>query len=142
AACALAGCNAAGQEAEDSCWQTASSAIASQLLAAVQKNPSHYPLLLDLLRPVRTKLLAPLGEVYRNKERPDAERTFATSIVAEYAAEQPEFLANLIMDGDAKQFAVLFLKLKERGDRARIVLKGELDKTLRPEWKDDPLNPS
>jgi hypothetical protein len=45
AACALAGCEAALDEAAESCWRTASSLIADQLLTAVQRNPSHYPLL-------------------------------------------------------------------------------------------------
>ena len=93
---------------------------------------------------MRTKLLSPLAEVFRSKHRPDVERTFATIILAEYAADQPEFLAHLLMDGDAQQFGRLFpkLKLKDGGDAARTVLNRELDKALRPEWKDTPLSSS
>jgi formylglycine-generating enzyme required for sulfatase activity len=129
AACALAGCDGAQEAVANGCWQAASSLIANQLLAAVQKNPSHYPLLLDLLRPARTGLLAPLAEVYRAKERPEKERSFATNILVEYAAEQPDFLANLLMDGDADQFAVIFPKLREQAERGLPLLIAEIDRT-------------
>src|SRR5205807_1322533 len=50
AACALAGCERAQAAEANSCWQAASALITNQLLAAVQRNPSQYPLLVDLLR--------------------------------------------------------------------------------------------
>ena len=48
-------------------WQAVSPFVADQLLAAVQQNPSHYTPLLEMLRPVRERLLAPLAEVYRDR---------------------------------------------------------------------------
>src|SRR5262249_37787189 len=57
-------------------------------------------------------------------------RSFATRIVAEYAADKPELLADLMMDGDAKQFPVLIAKLQTTGDRGRALLIAELDKLL------------
>src|SRR5262249_32759212 len=47
AACALAGCQGEGEEAAG-CWPVAAKVVVQQLLTAVQKNPSHYPLLLEL----------------------------------------------------------------------------------------------
>ena len=38
--------------------------------------------------------------------RRDAERSLATDILADYAADQPQVLADLLMDADEKQFAV------------------------------------
>jgi eukaryotic-like serine/threonine-protein kinase len=114
-------------------WQSVSKMVADELLAAVQKNPSHYATLLDQLRPVRSRLLQPLGEVYRSQDRPDSERSFATNILADYAADDPQFLANLLMDAEDKQFAVIFPKLKEQGERALPLLNGEIDRKLPPE---------
>jgi formylglycine-generating enzyme required for sulfatase activity len=102
AACALAGYDANQQER----WQNASRFVVAHLIASVQKNPSHYTPLLDLLRPVRGELLSPLFEVYRGKER-----SWATSILAAYAADRPEVLAALLMDADDKQFAVFYPKV-------------------------------
>jgi formylglycine-generating enzyme required for sulfatase activity len=142
AACVLAQWDATGTEAPDNPWTAAASVIVQQLLKTVQKNPSHYPPLLDLLRPVRLRLLAALAAVYRDRQRPESERTFATSILADYAADQPALLADVLVDGDAEQFAVLFPKVKEIGDPARTVLDAELDKTLQAEWQDAPLPPA
>jgi formylglycine-generating enzyme required for sulfatase activity len=132
AACALAGCDAS-EDGESGCWQVAASVIAQQLLAAVQNNPSHYAPLLEMLRPVRKALFKPLAEVYRSKERPESARSFATSILADYAADRPQLLAELLMDGDAKQFSVIYPKFKDRGEQGLPVLTGEIDKGLPPE---------
>jgi eukaryotic-like serine/threonine-protein kinase len=109
-------------------WQRASAIIADELLAAVQRNPSHFATLLHQLRPVRSSLLPPLIDVYRDRDRPDSERSFATSILADYAAGRPELLADLLMDADAKQFPLLYPKLKEHGTAGLAILQDELGK--------------
>jgi formylglycine-generating enzyme required for sulfatase activity len=120
-------------------WQRAATLIVDAWLPAVQKNPSHYATLLDQLRPVRAQLLRPLTAVYRSKERPEAERSFATTILADYAADQPDVLANLLMDADEKQFAVLFPKLQGRAEAALASLHAELDLKAQPSpWPDEP----
>jgi hypothetical protein len=64
--------------------------------------------------------------------KPDraAERTLATNLLADYAADQPPVLADLLMDADEKQFAVIYPKFKEHGDKGLPLLTGEIDKTL------------
>ncbi|HLN28584.1 MAG TPA: protein kinase [Gemmataceae bacterium] len=142
AACALAGCEIVPEDAGDGCWQAASPVIVKQLLTAVQKNPSHYPLLLELLRPAKSRLLTSLGEVYRGKNKSETERGFATAILADYAADQPQVLADLVMDADAKQFSVIYPKVKETGEGGAKLLLAEVAKQLKPTWSDTPLNPS
>jgi hypothetical protein len=127
AACALGGCDAAPDA--DACWQGTAPRLVDQLLLAVQKNPSHYGPLVELLRPQSAYLLDALGKVYRNRERPESERAFATNMLAAYAAEQPEVLADLLIDGDAKQHAVLFDKVKSHAGPAVAFLQRELKKT-------------
>ena len=68
--------------------------------------------------------------VFRDrKEERTAERSLATNILADYAADQPEVLADLVMDADEKQFAVMFPKLKAHGERAARA-DGEIDKKV------------
>jgi serine/threonine protein kinase/formylglycine-generating enzyme required for sulfatase activity/energy-coupling factor transporter ATP-binding protein EcfA2 len=130
AACALASYDVPDNAQSIARWQSVSKIIAVELLAAVQKNPSHYATLLEQLHPVRASLLSPLTEVYRNKDRPDSERSFATSLLADYAADQPAVLADLLMDADEKQFTILYPKLNKQGEQGLPVLIGEIDKKL------------
>ena len=69
-------------------------------------------------RPCRER--APLAAVFRDTTRSETERLLATDILADYAADQPQMLADLLMDADAQQFAVLFPELREHGERAGL----------------------
>jgi hypothetical protein len=130
AACALASYDVSDNAEGITRWQSVSKMVADELLAAVQKNPSHYATLLNQLRPVRARLLHPLGKVYRSNDRPDAERSFAANILADYAADQPTVLADLLMDADAKQFAVIYPKFKDQGEQGLPILIDEIDQKL------------
>jgi formylglycine-generating enzyme required for sulfatase activity len=125
AACVLATYDPGGDG-----WQNASKFVTDHLLTVVKKNPSHYSPLLEMLRPVRQRLIGSLAEVYRNREQPESERSFATTILADYASNQPSILAGLLMDADEKQFAVIFPKFKEQGERGLALLTIEMDRTL------------
>src|SRR5262249_30177730 len=63
----------------------------------------------------------------RSSIRP-AHRLLATDIVADYAADQPQLLAELLMDSDDKQFAVFYPRLKQLGERGLVMLVAEIDK--------------
>jgi formylglycine-generating enzyme required for sulfatase activity len=109
-------------------------AIANNLVGV----PAVYlALWMDSLRPVRAKLFAPLSDIYRNASRRDVERSLATDILADFAADQPSLLADLVMDADEKQFAVIYPKVKEQGERGLPVLTGEIDRKLPPNAKED-----
>jgi hypothetical protein len=84
---------------------------------------------MDSFRPVRGKLRTPLAAIFRDgKPERTAERTLAANLLADYAAGRPQDLADLLMDADAWQFAILLPKLQEQG---LAVLTGEIDKKLR-----------
>jgi formylglycine-generating enzyme required for sulfatase activity len=85
---------------------------------------------MDALRPVRGKLLPHLSTVYRDATRRETERSLATDILAEYAADNPQLLADLLMDADDRQFAVIYPKFKDLGDHGLSVLTGEIDKAV------------
>jgi formylglycine-generating enzyme required for sulfatase activity len=129
AACVLAEYDANNREP----WQRAAPFVIDQFLVSVQKNPSYYAPLLEMLRPARDKVQDPLAEVYRNRERPDAERHLATNLLVDYAADQPPVLAELLLDADEKQFAVIYPKFKERGEVALPVLTAEIARKLPPD---------
>jgi serine/threonine protein kinase/formylglycine-generating enzyme required for sulfatase activity len=87
----------------------------------------------ESLRPVREKLLAPLAVVCRDGKRRETERSLATEILADYAADQLPFLADLLMDADEKQFAVIYPKFQAQGERGLALLTREIDQKLPPE---------
>jgi serine/threonine protein kinase/formylglycine-generating enzyme required for sulfatase activity len=89
-------------------------------------------------RPVKDSFLAPLADIFRDR-RPGraAERALATNLLADYAADQPQLLADLLMDADDKELALLYPKLKERGDEGVSVLTGAIDARLPPGATED-----
>jgi formylglycine-generating enzyme required for sulfatase activity len=130
AACVLAAYDATGDEVNRNRWRGVTPFVADSLLAAVQANPSHYVPLLKTLEPVRERLLDPLAMVFRNGERAEADRTWASSILADYAADRPDVLADLLQDADGKQFAVLYPKAEAHRERAVALCQETLEATL------------
>ena len=108
-------------------WATAQEAVGNDLVAVPAL---HLSLWMEALRPVRTKLLPQLSAVYRDAGRRETERSLATDILADYAADNPQVLADLLMDADDKQFAVIYPKLKDRSEQGLPLLTGEIDKKL------------
>ena len=89
-------------------WDTVSRFISDRLLASVVNNPNYYTPLIEMLRPVRDRLLDSLSTIFRDKNRPDSERTLATSILADYASDEQNLLADLLMDSEEKAYSPLF----------------------------------
>ena len=135
AACALADYDASANERQ---WDAASRFVTDRLLTLVIKNPSHYPPLIDFLRPVRHRLIAPLSSTFRNKESSESERSFATNILADYLGDRPGDLADLLMDADPQQFSVLFPKVQ--GPKALASLESELAKKSSSEATDSEID--
>jgi serine/threonine protein kinase/formylglycine-generating enzyme required for sulfatase activity len=84
----------------------------------------------EALSPVRTALVGSLSNVHRDHDakRDPSKRTFATNILAVYAADMPQLLADLLMDSDEQQFPYLYPKLTEHGQTAATLLHDELAK--------------
>ena len=96
-------------------WATVQEAVGNDLVAVPAL---HLSLWMESLRPVRTNLLPQLSAVYRDSGRRETERSLATDILADYAADNPQVLADLLMDADDKQFAVIYPKFKDAASRA------------------------
>jgi formylglycine-generating enzyme required for sulfatase activity len=108
-------------------WAKAQEAVGNDLVVV----PSVYlATWMDSLRPVRNKLLPHLLVVYRDATRREVERSLATDILADYAADQLQLLADLLMDADDQQFAVIYPKFKEQGKRGLPMLTDEIIKEI------------
>src|SRR5262249_47858282 len=83
-------------------------------------------------------LLKPLTEVYRSKERPESERSLATSILADYAADQPALLTELLLQATPGQHALLLPKVQLHRDFVLPRLTAELAKKPKHDWHDPP----
>jgi eukaryotic-like serine/threonine-protein kinase len=104
----------------------------------VQQNPIFLGQWSEAFRPVKNRLLPQLSEIFRDRHpEHTAERNLATSILEDYAADQPDVLADLLMDADEKEFAVIYPKLKDRGEEGLALLLGEVAKKMPPEASDD-----
>jgi formylglycine-generating enzyme required for sulfatase activity len=128
AACALAGCDAPADNQRARTWSATAPLLVTQLLSAIEKNPSHYKPLVESLRPAGSDLVPSLIAVYGANSRPEADRALVASLLTEFAADRKEQLADLLLNGTAKQFSILFDLLKDGGEPVPMVWLAELDK--------------
>jgi formylglycine-generating enzyme required for sulfatase activity len=119
AACALARYDSSSLR-----WNNTSAPVVSQL---VEVDPASLSDWMAGLRPVRRQLVGPLTAVFHDRG-PDqvAERSLATSMLADFASDQPDLLAELVMDADEKQFVALFPKVAEHVGAATSRFEVEL----------------
>jgi len=127
AACALAG-YAAGESEQR--WLGVSVFITDRLLATMIKNPSDYSSLIKMLRPIRARLLADLATTFRDSRRTGTERSLATSILADYAGDDPSLMADLLMDADPKSYAALFPVVQRQVTETLPLFQAEIAKGL------------
>jgi serine/threonine protein kinase/formylglycine-generating enzyme required for sulfatase activity len=98
--------------------------------ALVAENPIYLGLWIEEFRPVKAPLLPALSGTFRDGKRRESERTLAATILAEYAADQPGTLADLLMDAGEHQFPLLYPKLKAHAERGAAFLAAELERDL------------
>jgi serine/threonine protein kinase/formylglycine-generating enzyme required for sulfatase activity len=108
-------------------WAAVNNQVASDL---VQVPTVHLETWLDCLGPVAASLLSPLAAVSRDGKRPESERCLATDILAVYAKNDVNTLADLLMDADEKQFAAVFPAFQAHGAKGAAVLHEALAKML------------
>ena len=132
AACALAGYVPG---APDERWLSASEFIAKTLLDSVIKNPGDYARHLETLRPIKKRLVAALSATFRDERRPDIERSFATNILTDYARDEPDVLADLLMDSGPEAYSAFF-PIAERHE-AQILRAFRAEIARKPEETDE-----
>jgi formylglycine-generating enzyme required for sulfatase activity len=115
-------------------WTNLSGQVVDDLVSV---NPVFLGLWSDQLRPVKTKFLKRLSVIFRDHQpERGTERTLATNLLADYAKEDPQILADLLMDADEKQFAVVYPKFKDHGKRGLVFLRDEVSMKLPSEGRE------
>jgi serine/threonine protein kinase/formylglycine-generating enzyme required for sulfatase activity len=122
AACALAAYDPSNPR-----WANIADPVAARLLA---ENKVDLGVWLRGMRPVRAFLVPPLKKVFTASDRP-AERALATEVLADYAGDRPEVLADLLLDADTRQVAVLWPLAARFPDQLRARFADELLSTRR-----------
>jgi formylglycine-generating enzyme required for sulfatase activity len=133
---ALATLNAPNAPGASIPWQRHAPFVVDELLSSVRSNPSAYAVLAEGLRPARAALLEPLSAVFRDRRRPDYDRMLATTILANYAGDQPQVLAELMKEADVEQYAVLWSRLKHFRLDALKAMGEELAREPAPDMAD------
>jgi serine/threonine protein kinase/formylglycine-generating enzyme required for sulfatase activity len=113
---------------ESAKWAKCSPLVVNNL---VLENPVYLGQWSEAFRPVKKSLLGPLAAIFRDRNPERAsERTLAANLLADYAADQPQVLADLLMDADEKQFAVIYPKIKDRAEHGLPLLMAVIDTKL------------
>jgi formylglycine-generating enzyme required for sulfatase activity len=115
-------------------WAEVQVQIATDLLTEPAFNLASW---MEFLQPIGDNLLGHVEQVYRDTKNPETVRVRCAEILATYAAGQPERLADLLLDGDEKEFAVLYPKLADRKDFVLDIFDAELDKRIPLDAKEE-----
>jgi hypothetical protein len=134
AACALASYDSANDR-----WHNSNRDVAGMLVSV---NIVYLRQWKESLLPIHAVLLDPLTDIFRYRQRSELERSIATSVLADYAADHPQRLAMLLSDADVPQFDAIFSVLRRHEQRAVSQLEAILDLTPAPKWVDPTANPS
>ena len=119
-------------------WQAEADKVAQTLVTI---NSIYLGPWLEALRPVRGKLTAPMVSIFQEKH-PDSEHTQATNILTDYASDDAERLAELLMVAEPKAYLSLFPVAEKKAERVLPLFQAELAKRATYSWRDQPLNPS
>ena len=111
----------ASYDPDDARWEAVGGKVAQALVSV---NPVFLGPWLDALRPVRGKLTAPLATIFQDKARPETEHTLATNILADYASDDPDLLAELLMVSDPKAYLTPLPGRREAGRTGLARLPG------------------
>jgi serine/threonine protein kinase/formylglycine-generating enzyme required for sulfatase activity len=110
-------------------WKNIQNEVAQDLVSVP---PVYLERWRDALKPVLAKLFDPLAAIYRGQDakKDPSQRTLATNILADYAADNRQILVELLMEADESQFAVIFPKFRDRGEDGLPLLNRELARDL------------
>jgi formylglycine-generating enzyme required for sulfatase activity/tRNA A-37 threonylcarbamoyl transferase component Bud32 len=116
-------------DADNPRWQQAGILAVGPMLSA---NPLHLGQWVRAFQPVRRFLIDPLSEAFHDRYQIERRRA-AASILADYAADQPALLVNLLLDAGVRRHDVVWPVVKaQRADTLPLLLE-EFQKTLPPE---------
>lgn len=107
----------------DSRWDHVGRPVVRQLLT---ENPLLLSRWMEILTPVRGALLEPLAEAFRQEDLPEPERLIAADLLAVYAGDQPELVAELLLEAPPKPFQLLWPVVRGTSSAVLPLLAREL----------------
>jgi serine/threonine protein kinase/formylglycine-generating enzyme required for sulfatase activity/tetratricopeptide (TPR) repeat protein len=129
----------ASYDPDDTKWEAEGDKVARALVSV---DAIFLGLWIEALRPVRDKLTAPLTSIFQDRKHSESEHKLATNILANYASDNPDRLAELLMVSEPKAYVSLFPVAEKRTDHVLPIFQAELAKKATYSWDDPPLNPS
>ncbi len=127
AAWALAEYTAGDEAAAAPRWARSAPFVADEMVKMIVDRPVQFKDILKNLEPVRRHLVGPLSEGFRDPSH--RYHILYATILAEYALDQPETLAGLVvLAHDSKAFEKLYDSLSKAGDRTTDLLVEMLDR--------------
>jgi serine/threonine protein kinase/formylglycine-generating enzyme required for sulfatase activity len=128
----------ASYDPDDARWNDERAKVAQALVSV---NAIHLGPWIDALRPIRANLTAPITTIFQDKGRPESEHKLATNILADYANDDPDRLAELIMVAEPKAYVSLFPIAERWAGKITPVFQAELAIKATTSWTESPLNP-
>jgi eukaryotic-like serine/threonine-protein kinase len=116
-------CALATYTPEDKRWSGVNTLVADHL---VSLEASALVAWRETLYPARAQLIEPLSRIYTNPGQEKVARTFATETLADFAADRPKELFNLVADAEMFQFPLIFAKLASQKNQAIAMATEEL----------------
>lgn len=123
----------------DDNWQQIANKVVDTL---VNENSLRVAVWIKTLQPARRHLNEPLKIVFRDqaKDRSPTQVDLATDILEQYAADDFDSLAELLLVSKPKQFVALFDEFAAFGEEALARINEELDREATFDWKDPQLD--
>jgi serine/threonine protein kinase len=129
----------AGYDPDNTKWESVDEKVAQALVSV---NPVFLGLWLDALRSVRGRLTAPLVAIFQDTSRAETVHSLATNILADFAAADPDRLAELLMVADHKSYLTFFPVAAKMAEEILPVFQSELAKKPTYSWSDPKIDPA
>jgi formylglycine-generating enzyme required for sulfatase activity len=123
-------------DADNPRWEKAGADLAGSLLS---ENVLHLGTWVRAVAPVRRRLIGPTAVLFRTGKA--EQKQVAALVLADIAAEEPPELARLLVDANARQYAVLEPVLRRHREEAARLMRAQLA-ALPDYWQDAPLEPA
>ena len=105
---ALAGLLGESRAKKDDGLRGAAGFLAEYFVNDLVAHPDRYNDWLAAMHPARACLIPALEQLFRDTARSDSARSSAASVLARFAADDPDILTGLLLDADERQFGVIF----------------------------------
>ena len=132
--CFQAACALATYAPADSRWNKVVSLV---LVNLVTRHDSEFLAWLEALRPAKSQLLSGLRLIYRSKNGQEQPRTYAGLILANYLADDPQNLFDLLAEAAPFQFPIMYRSSVRYKDQLVVWARTELGKKSAADASED-----